>query len=175
VRNERGFAYLEITVNDSLAVHVVDGLEDLLDQICSIPLGVAALFHDPVEQFAAIDPRGRGQVWVEGSVLACHCCCCCCYCSTPPSRPFATLDLERKHDPSLMFYTNQRDSRNGLQRSQPGGHIDTFEKLQRLSCGQRKSGAQIWLNYSCHRSNLVSFRHKMLARMGPSAGEKWRA
>lgn len=53
--------HLEIAVHDALAVHVIDGLENLLDQVGGVLLRVAALLDDPVEEFAAIDARGRGQ------------------------------------------------------------------------------------------------------------------
>jgi hypothetical protein len=43
-------------VDDALAVHIVDGLEDLLDQIGRVLFRVAALLDDPVEQFAAAYP-----------------------------------------------------------------------------------------------------------------------
>lgn len=42
-------------MNDALTVHVVDGLEDLLDQVCRVLFRVAPLFHDPIEKFAAVD------------------------------------------------------------------------------------------------------------------------
>ena len=47
--------YFEIAVNNALTVHIVDGLEDLLDQVCGVLFGVAALFDDPVEEFAAVN------------------------------------------------------------------------------------------------------------------------
>lgn len=57
-------------MNDALAVHVVDGLEDLLDQVRRVLFRVASLFHDPVEEFAAIDPAFIGGVAMIGSCVS---------------------------------------------------------------------------------------------------------
>ncbi len=44
--------YLEIAMDDSLLVHVVDGLEDLSHQIGRILFRVRSFLHDTIEQFA---------------------------------------------------------------------------------------------------------------------------
>lgn len=50
-----GNTYLEISMNNTLAVHVVDRLEDLLDQVGGVLLCVASLLHYSVEQFSAVN------------------------------------------------------------------------------------------------------------------------
>ena len=47
--------HFEVSVNDSLRVHVVDGLEDLLYEVGRVLFRVAALFDDSVEELAAVD------------------------------------------------------------------------------------------------------------------------
>lgn len=42
--------YLQITMNDSLLVHVVDGLQDLSHQISCILFSVRSLLDDAIEQ-----------------------------------------------------------------------------------------------------------------------------
>lgn len=54
---ERGYdktecVYLEIAMDDSLLVHVVDGLEDLSHQIGRILFRVRSFLHDAIEEFA---------------------------------------------------------------------------------------------------------------------------
>lgn len=56
--NRKWGTHLEIAMNDSLRVHVVDRFEDLLDQICGVPFGVAALLDDPIKEFAAVNAIG---------------------------------------------------------------------------------------------------------------------
>jgi hypothetical protein len=56
---QRQRTHLEVPVHDPLAVHVVDRLEYLLDQVGRVALRVAALLDDPVEKFAAIDAGTR--------------------------------------------------------------------------------------------------------------------
>ena len=43
--------YLEIAMDHSLFVHVVDGLQDLSHQICCIFFSVRSFLHDTIEQF----------------------------------------------------------------------------------------------------------------------------
>lgn len=46
--------HFEISMDNSLGVHVVDSLENLLDQLGGVSLRVAALFDYPIEELAAI-------------------------------------------------------------------------------------------------------------------------
>lgn len=64
----RPTTYFEIAVHNTLRVHVVDGFEYLLNEIRRVLFRVAALFHDPIEEFAAVDARGRSRVRL-GSIL----------------------------------------------------------------------------------------------------------
>jgi len=45
--------YFEIAMDHSLFVHVVDGLEDLADEVCCVLLRVRAFLDDPVKQLTA--------------------------------------------------------------------------------------------------------------------------
>ena len=45
--------YLEIAVDHSLFMHIVNGLEDLADEVCSVLLRVRAFLDDPVKQLTA--------------------------------------------------------------------------------------------------------------------------
>lgn len=58
--------HFEISMDDALAVHVVDRLQDLLDQFGRVLLRVAALLDDSVKQFASVNPEcvWFGLVWL---------------------------------------------------------------------------------------------------------------
>lgn len=36
-------------MNNTLTMHIIDGFEDLLDQVGGVFFGIAAFFHDSVE------------------------------------------------------------------------------------------------------------------------------
>lgn len=48
-------------MDHSLFVHVVNGLQDLPDQICSVLLCIRSFLHDPIKQFTASHPTIIGQ------------------------------------------------------------------------------------------------------------------
>lgn len=50
------FAYLEIAMDHSLFVHVINSLEDLPDQVGRVFLRVRSFLDDAIKQFAASDP-----------------------------------------------------------------------------------------------------------------------
>lgn len=54
--HDRDVYYLEIAMDHSLFVHVVDGLQDLPDEVGSVLLRVRAFLDDPIEQFTTGHP-----------------------------------------------------------------------------------------------------------------------
>ncbi len=55
---------LEVTVDDTLSVHVGHGRQDLLDQIGSILLRIRAFLDNAVEELAARDPKSKYIDWI---------------------------------------------------------------------------------------------------------------
>lgn len=59
---ENSWWYLQVPVDDPHVVEILDRIQDLVDELAGVPLGVEALFHDPVEQLAARHPAKGGRL-----------------------------------------------------------------------------------------------------------------
>ncbi len=61
--------WLEIAMDDTFAVHVGDGVENLANQVGSVFLRVRAFLHDAVEEFAARDPKEKKDQVISKAYL----------------------------------------------------------------------------------------------------------